>query len=161
MADRKLDVHALLRATDKCDGDWLSRQPEDARKEFAPVVALRWAATVKDGHEASVMLWLINERVNVHMFDLYKHPDLVFRLMAACGLGVTLNHQWLSGHRRALTHNKAYQLLADRYPDANARELDFLMSRHTKSSFSDFLGECGIQPDIAKEIMKAYDKIKD
>jgi hypothetical protein len=158
MVERKLDIHALLRATDKCDGGWLSRQPPDARKEFAPVVVMRWAATVRNSHEASVMLWLVNERVNVHLFDLYKHPDLVFRLLASCGLGVVLDHQWLAGHKRKAESNKAYAFLAKQYPDANERELKYLMSCHTKLSFSEFLAECGTQPDIAKEIIKAYDK---
>lgn len=160
MADRKLDIFALLKAMDKCDGSWFSKQPEDAQKEFAPVVAIRWAATVKDGEYSPLMLSLINERVNAHLFDLYKHPDLVFRLMASCGLGVSLAHQWVAGIKRKADTNKAFEILAKHYPEANDQELDYVMSCHTKASFSEFLSQCGIQPDQAKEIMKSYDKIK-
>lgn len=159
MAERKLDIFQLLRATDQCDGNWFEKQPEDVKKEFAPVVAIRWASTVNDGPEAVYMLWIINERVNVHLFDLNKHPELLYRLMATCGLGKPLRHQWLAPHKRKGEGNKAFELLADYYPEANTDELEFLMSMHTKTSFSQFVNDCGMQPVDAKDIMKSYDKL--
>lgn len=159
MAERKLELSALLRAIDNRDGDWFAKQPEDAKKEFAPLVIQRFVATVNDGPEASLMLVLVNERVNLHLFDLHKHPDLAYRLLASCGLGKMLKHQWLAGHKRKAENNKAYDLLAKQYPEANDRELTFLMAQHTKNSFADLLSERGIQAAEAKEIMQAYDKI--
>lgn len=160
MAERKLELGSLLRAIDNHDGDWLAKQSDDVKKEFAPLVIQRFVATV-DGPDAPLMLVLVNERVNLHLFDLQRHPDLSYRLLASCGLGKPLKHQWLSGHRRKTESNKAYNLLAKQYPEANDREISFLMSRHTKNSFADLLSECGIQVAEAKEIMQAYDKISD
>jgi hypothetical protein len=160
MADRKLELSPLLRAIDKRDSDWLSKQPDDARKEFSPVVIQRFVATVDDGPESAVMLWMVNERVNVHLFDLHKHPDLTYRLLASCGLGVLLNHKWLAGPKRKALSNKAYEFLEAHYPDASDSQLEFVMSQHTKKSFSVFLSDCGVQPGDAKDILKAYDKIK-
>lgn len=159
MADRKLDIFSLLKAMDKRDGDWFSRQPADVQKEFAPVVAVRWAATIKDSPQSDIMLSMVNERVNAHLFDLQKHPDLVFRLMASCGLGASLGHQWLAGHKRNAETNKAFEFMAQYYPDANDRELDYLMSCHTKATFMEFLNGCGVQQGEAKELLKSYDKL--
>ncbi len=160
MADRKLDIFDLLRATDKNQSDWLSKQPEDARKEFAPLVVLRWAATVEGPQEAAYMLWMVNERVNLHLFDLSKHPDLVFRLLASCGLGSAQKHQWIAPHKRKGGANKAFDFLATLHPEANDREVDMLLSKYTKETFTQLVKDCGVQPDAAKELVKAYDKLK-
>ena len=104
------------------------------------------------------MLLMVNELMNVHMFDLYTHPELVYRLLASCGTGKTLKHQWLAGHKRKSENNKAFQLLEKHYPEANDRELDILMSKYTKVSFAKFVDDCGMSVE-SKDIMKDYAKI--
>lgn len=159
--ERKLDIFELLNATDRKRSDWLSKQSMDAQKEFAPVVVLRWAATVNDGREAAHMLWMVNKRVNINMFNLSKHPELVFKLLASCGMGKPLRHAWIAPHKRKSETNKALELLATCHPGANERELAMLLSMHDRKSFSQLVEECGIQADAAKDIMKAYDKVSD
>lgn len=155
--ERKLDLFGgLLPAIDRNNGTWLSKQPEDAQKEFVPVVAIRYAATVENSSEAAYMLWMINERVNVHMFELYKHPDLIFRLMASCGLGSPVRHQWLPLHKRKGGSNKAFDFLAELHPEASNREVDMLLSKYTKETFTQLVKDCGIQPDPAKALIKAF-----
>ena len=156
---RKLDIHALLNAVDRRDGDWLSEQPEDARNEFAPLVAMRWATGVTDGVAAAYMLWLINYRVNRHLFDLQKHPDLCFRLLASCGRNKRLSRQWMAGPQRTMGDNKALGLLAEHHPMASETELRILLSLYTRESFADWLADCGIAKDEAKDCLKAYDKL--
>lgn len=152
---RKLDIFQALNAVDRRDFGWLARQPEDDRKEFNPVAALRWAATCKtNDHHAARMLWLVNERVNRHMYlVLHRHPDLLFRLLASCGTGQSSRREYLKA--RPGTTNKAINVLAEYNPQANQRELKILMSLHTRESFADFLADCGIQADDAREILKS------
>lgn len=158
-SERKLDIFNLLAATDKGDTKWLSKQSPEAQKEFAPVVAIRWLSTVSDGPEAYYMLLAVNERVNVNLFDLYKHPVLVFKLMASCGTGKTLRHQWISGHKRKSESNKAYAFLESQNIDLNAKEIDILMGKYTKATFQEFVDGSGLPTADVKEIMKAYNKL--
>lgn len=159
-AERKLDIFQLLRATDRRDGNWFANQSAEAQKEFAPPVVLRWAATVEGGQEGAYMLWMVNENVNVHMYDLYKHPELVYRLIASCGVGKPLKHQWIPAHKRKGGENKAFELLAKMHPDSNDRELEMLMDKYTKETFSELVLDCGFQPADAKAVMKDYDKLQ-
>lgn len=159
MSQRKLDMFDLLRAADRCDGDWLARQPADAQREFAPSVAQRFAVTVPNGPEAAYMLWMVNERVNGHLFALHKHPELVYRLLASCGLGKPQKHQWLAPPARKNTGNPVVNLLLTCYPEANDAEISCLLMQHDHASFIQFVDECGIQPSEAKDIIKAYDKL--
>lgn len=155
VVERKLDIFELLRAVDRRDGDWYAKQPADVRKEFVPLTAQRWVATVEDGKAAPLLLVMVNDYVNVHLFELQHHPELVYRLLALCGAGKRLSHKWFSGTKRKTT-NKAFELLAHHHPEASDRELELLMSLHTKESFTQFVGECGLQADAAKEVIKHY-----
>lgn len=157
--DRKLDMIALLRAVDHHDGDWLAAQSDDARKEFQPVVALRWAAGVSAGSDAGCMLWLINHRVNRHLWA-YQEPDLSFRLLASCGLGKSLRHEWLPAGRTGGTINAAYRLLAEHHPDANDDELRVLLGTYTRAEFAEFVADCGKTKEDIKTCLKAYDAMR-
>ena len=159
MSQRKLDIFELLRATDRGDGDWLGRQPADAQKDFAPTVVLRWAAALNNGSEAAYMLWLINERVNGHLYDLAKHPELIYRLIASCGLGKPQRHQWLSAPSRKNANNAATNLLLTCYPEANDMEISLLLGQYDRDGFLQFIDECGIQPTESKDVVTAYDRM--
>ena len=79
---------------------------------------MRWATGIRDAAEATYMLWLINHRVNAHLFDLDK--DLSFRLLASCGLHRALRHEWLRGTAtNRSTANVACRLLAEQHPTAS------------------------------------------
>lgn len=157
---RKLDIFHVLQAIDQRDFNWLSSQPEDARKEFAALTAIRWASAVRgDGLTAAYMLLLVNERLNRYLFDLHKYPDLCFRLLASCGCGRTLRHEWIKGAERTVSDNVALQLLAEHHPLANDRELRDLLSLYTRKQFASFVADCGITDKAADNHMKAYDKV--
>lgn len=151
---------ALLRAMDRRDADWLAQQPADVRQEFVPLVAMRWATGIPDGAAAVMMLWLINQRVNRHLFDISTgHPDLCYRLLASCGLNKPLRHDWIKGPGQGANENKALRLLATHHPDANDDELHLLLSLHTRETFEQYVLECGMQKDEVKDYLKAYDKL--
>lgn len=157
---RKLDIAHVLRAIDQRNFGWLDKQPEDARKEFAAVTAIRFVSAVRgDGAIAAYMLMMVNQRLNRHLFDLHKHPDLCFRLLASCGNGRVLRHEWLKGPERAASNNLALQLLAEQHPLANDHELLGLLSLYSRKQFADFLADCGITDKAAADHMKAYDRI--
>lgn len=155
----KLNLTNLLNAINRHDLNWLMRQPEDVSKEFAPLTALRWAAGFKqDSIRTAQMLWLLNERVNNHLFDLGKHPDLLFRLLASCGMG-HMQREWFPMTPRRSDTNKAVELLRTYYPFANNREIEILLSHHTRESFRDFIIDCGKSDKELAEIIKSYDAI--
>jgi hypothetical protein len=155
---RKLDLNSLLRAIDRCDGDWLDAQPEDARKEFKPLVAMRFAASLSnDGIDAAYLLLRINDRVNRHLFDL--PADLAFRLLASCGRKRPLPRQWLAGPKHTMTANDALKLLAEHHPGASDAELRLLLSLYNREEFASFLDACGLTREQSKSHLAAYDKL--
>lgn len=160
MKEHKLDIFQVLRAIDTCDGDWLSRRSDEERAGFIPYTAMQWTATLPDGPEAEYMLWTVNDRVNGHLFDLaHTHPDLIFRLLASCGLGTPKRHQWIKPASHKAASNPVTKLLEEHYPQASEHEIAVLISMFDRESFQQFLNDCGIQPDEAKEMVKSYGKL--
>lgn len=153
----KLNIFRALEAIDQGKGGWLAKQSSDARHDFVPLTTLRWTVSVPDSEMASYGLWLVNERVNIHMWKLgHAHPDLIFRLLASCGFGTVLKHTWLAGPVVRSVTDKARALIGEMRPECNDDEISILLSLHTRESFRQYIDESGVQPDDAKAILAAF-----
>lgn len=159
MADQKLDIFDAMAAMDRKDGEWFTKQSEQAQKTLAPPVFLRWASAISDSARAASLLVHVNDRVNAHMWDLATtHPELVFKLAATCGKGRKERHQWIAMPKRPGTLSKAMAMVMDDNPSLNDAEAMLLLSLHTKESFTAWVDMRGLQPDEAKEVIKSYAK---
>lgn len=154
---RKLDIFTLLKATDHRDQGFYDRLDAEARKEFAPPVALRWASAVDDGPASDVALLLLNDRANIGFWEISDHPELQYRLIASSGVGKKLRHHWIAASRRGKT-DRVRTFLGRFWPDASAAEMDILLGQFTGDSFRAFVDGSGAEPKEAKEIVDAYDQ---
>lgn len=96
MSENKLDIFELLRAIDDNKRDFLEKLPEGQRKGFVPVVSLRWLSG--SGNESQLLN--MNEVVNSTVFNLYKHPDLIYKLMVAATPKGRKNYNWLKTKKK-------------------------------------------------------------
>lgn len=87
----KLDIWELLPKIDAGDREFLATASEEQRKGFAPIVVLRWLS----GGKNPTQLLNLNNVVNPTVFSLYKHPDLLYRLMVAATPPGKKNYEWI------------------------------------------------------------------
>jgi hypothetical protein len=153
----KLDIFDVMAAVDKRNKGFLEGQSPEARKGFAPPVALRWASTVQ-GPQAEAYLICVNEFANGNFHDLYEHPDLQFKLLTLAGSGKSQRHQWIPITKQAKTATPVHTFVSQFYPLANHREIDMLVKRFTADSFQDFVHRSGCSPEEAKEIISVFNK---
>lgn len=168
VTEHKLNLFEMLNALDNNDGDWLSRQSTEDAKEFVPLVVMRWlSALQQDCPQSAYMLLAVNDRVNTGLFSLSQHPELIFRLMASCGLGADrardanrrpVRHQYIKSMTPKYRSKAISAVLLEQFPGANDLELDILLQQLDRPGFAQFLDACGIQPQDAKGLMEAYDK---
>lgn len=159
--ERELTLFDLSSAIDQRDMNWLASQSDDVRKEFVPLVAMRWATYVRGGTEAGYMLWLINQRVNHHLFapGMSQHPDLIFRLLASCGLqGGTLSRTYIKS-RQVGNAKLLIDLLAEQHPMATNAELRMLLSLCRRDDIRIAATDSGRSEDQIKDCLKVYDKL--
>lgn len=159
--ERKLDIFDAMAAMDRRDGTWFSRQSDEAKKQFSPPVFLKWASAINDKRYAGDTLVMINELVNVSLWEIAaEHPELVYKLATLCGLGTKQKHEWV-GMGKRYSMNKARDLVAQFNPSVSDSEIDLIIDLHTRNSFSNFVDDTGMTATEAKETLKAYDKLKD
>jgi hypothetical protein len=156
----KLPLGALLNAIDTHQGDWLSRQPLEARGEFNPTVIIRMLSDLPHTDAGATALCLLNERVNLRLYSLTKHPDLVFRLMASCGIGRRQRHRYLKPPKKRGLANKAHKFMLTWYPEANDAEIAILLTSLDLAGFEQMLDESGMQADgERKKILDDFKKL--
>ena len=158
MAGFKLDIfQEVLPAIDQHDFGFYDDLTEDARKGFAAPVVLRWASSVR-GQYGDLMLMLVNTRANLDFFDLGQHPELQWRLLASCGLGMNPRHEWIAMPARSRSKSDIHVFLGQYWPEANESELTLLLNQFTRETFIEFTQECGLGPADAKAALESYDR---
>lgn len=99
MSANKLDIWELLRNIDDNNRTFLDSLPPEQRKGFVPIVTLRWlSGSGKDGH-----LLNLNEVVNSTVFNLYKHPELLYDLMLVATPAGRKNYNWIKATKKKKT----------------------------------------------------------
>lgn len=150
----KLDIFQTLAAIDKHDTDFLSRLPEEQSKGFAPPVVLRWASAVS-GEMKDWYLLAVNERANVHFYDVWQHPDLQYRLLASCGFGRKERHEWISGTKSVT--RKRRDFVAKYWPDVNELEASIILQHLSDpNNLNEMLVGLGLQNDEIKTIKATF-----
>jgi hypothetical protein len=157
--ESKLPLGPLLNAIDTHQGEWLSGQPSEARADFNPTVIIRMISDLPNTDAGATALVLLNERVNLRLYSLGKHPDLVFRLMASCGIGRRQRHRYLKAPKKRGVANKAHKLMLSWYPEANDAEVAILLKALDLAGFEQMLDESGMQADgERKKILDDFKK---
>ena len=151
----KLDIFETLAAIDRHDTDYLSKQPEESRKGFASPVVLRWASAAQ-GPARDWYLLAVNERANIHHYEMHQHPDLQYRLLASCGLGKKERHDWIATSKSGEKAKRDFVLRY--YPEANALEISIILQHLAEGdNLAEFLNGTGLQNDEIKKIKKAFE----
>lgn len=154
---RNLHLPDLLTATDQRRFAYYDRLSDAAKKEFVYSIVMRWANSIS-GPQAEEYLIKYNKRVNLYGDLLWKHPDLAFALMASCGSGRTLKHQYTKPVKKTVEDTTLIDFLALYWPGINQDEADLLLSQMDKKSFTELLQGSGRSPDDEKKIAAAYGK---
>lgn len=110
--ERALDIFMLLEQIDRKNYGLWDKLSEEQRKEFSPLVTMRWMAGTTD----PVQVIFLNEIVNVLVFSLGDKKELLLKLLTVCSNGKPKRYQWInykvsSGKKR----KKATELISQHY----------------------------------------------
>jgi hypothetical protein len=90
--ERALDIFMLLGELDRKNyGLWDSLSDEQ-KKEFSPLVTMRWMAGTADQRQ----LIFLNEIVNPVVFNLGDHKELLLKLLTVCSSGSRQRYSWIN-----------------------------------------------------------------
>jgi hypothetical protein len=110
--ERALDIFMLLGELDKKNYNIWDSLGEDQKKEFSALVTMRWMAGTTDQRQ----LIMLNEIVNLTVFNLPEHRELLMKLLAVCSSGEKKRYSWINYKVGSSKKNKrSVELIAEHY----------------------------------------------
>lgn len=158
--DKKLDIFVELENADLRNGNFYSELEPDLQKQFSPLVMMRWFSSTTDSSPyVDYMVQMTNEFVNVDFWSLQKHPELQWRLMAVCGVGKKLRHNWIPMVKKRKL-SKLGSFFSEWYPSANNMEIELLIQRTTRDDFEQFVKDTGASDEGLRTALSEFDTHK-
>lgn len=141
----------LLEQIDRKNYGLWDKLSEEQRKEFSPLITMRWMAGTTD----PVQLIFLNEIVNVVVFSLGDKKELLLKLLTVCSQGKPRRYQWINYKMAAGSkkQKRAVELIAKHY------QISYKEAEDSRRLFSSEeimeLGEMhGLQKDELRDLKK-------
>lgn len=157
----KLDLFRTLNAIDTRQRDFFDKLNQEEKKAYAPLVTMRWISSCVDQsgyHEA--YLHVVNEMVNQDFWRFSKeHQEFQHILLATCGMGVKVRHEWIPMCKNFKV-GKLAEFLLQAFPGANALETHVIIQKHSVQDFQELVKTYGYDKNEEKEIVDQFKKVK-
>ena len=151
MSDKQLPLNDVLNSLDRRDYDWYSRLTDDDKKKWSSWLFIRYASSVK-GKDAGEALLNTNEFVNKHYTDLYKHDELIWKLMCLTGTGKKQFHEWIKPPTSAKKKDTVSEFVADTFPHLKPDEVELFIKLNDASDIEQLAQDVGKTKDEIGEI---------
>jgi hypothetical protein len=149
----KLDIKRELRAVDQKDYNFYANLTDEERKVFSPYILMRYTSNVQidDPDIQEHFLEMTNELVNKHHWVLSKnHKEMLWKLFAACGVGVNCFHPYLAAGKKEKA-NKIEKLLCEIYPAMKLEDIKVMASLMDKNDINELFDKMGFDKKQRKE----------
>ena len=152
----KLPLNDVLNAIDRRDFDWYSNLSDDMKKKWSSWLFVRYASSVKgkDGGEA---LLNTNEFVNKYYTDLYKHEELMWKLMCLTGTGKKQFHEWIKPPTSTKKKDKVSEFISETFPHMKSDEIELYRKLNTDNDIKRMAIDMGM---LDKDVDEIFGKTK-
>jgi len=151
----KLSINNEMTQFDRKTREFYDELDTEEKKKFSTYLMLRYGASVEGN--ADLQEWYLratNERMNMHFFDLGKHPKLQWLLATTVspGMGVQ-RHYWQGAKKKEGSNSKAVKFVAQLYPHMKQDEVELLASINTTKELKELAKQSGwTDQDIKKAL---------
>jgi hypothetical protein len=156
----KLDMMTVLEAIDLKKRGFYANLTEEEKKAFVPLITMRWLSALSDKNAFNQQYQILacNELVNVNMWSLSKHPELLYLLMTVAGLGSKQYHQWIPSKGKASTTPRIDALLEQLYPNCNEQEMQLIYREYDAEAVKKLALQSGLDDRGVREIQEELKK---
>jgi hypothetical protein len=152
----KLPLNEVLNAIDRKDFNWYANLDDEKKKAWGSWLFLRYASSTT-GKDKEELLLNTNEFVNKYYGDIYKHDELVWKLMCLTGTGKKQYHEWIKPPNAKIKTDTISQFVSKTYPTMNGDEIELFQKMNDVSDLKQMAGDMGMTD---KEISEIFDKKK-
>jgi hypothetical protein len=152
MATAKLDIKRELHGVDHKVYDFYEKLTDEEKKVFSPYILMRYVSNVQADRDVQEhFLEATNEFVNKNHWVLSKnHKALLWKLFAACGVGISAYHPYLAASKKEKA-NKIEKLLCEIYPAAKLEDIKLMASMMDKKDKEELFDKMGFDKKQRKE----------
>jgi hypothetical protein len=155
----KLDIMTVLEAIDLNKKEFYLNLTEEERKSVVPKVLIRWASAVGDRNPAQqYSILAINDLVNLGLWNLNKHPELLWQLMCVAGTGRKQYHQWIPTAKNTSGTPKLNGLIEEIWPHINNQEQELLKSINSIEDWLELAKNAGWNDRSIKDLKNELGK---
>ena len=117
-----------------------------------------WFTGISGSADQFQMVLQFNEHANTSWNELKDHPELRAKLLAALGLGKTVQHEF---HKRDISRSpkQLTALLTTRYPDIREEEIALWCSVNNETAVKELCDQYGLQEKDRDAIVAEYRKV--
>ena len=119
----KIPLNDVLNAIDRRDYGWYSRLPAEQKKKWSSWLFVRYVSSVKGSSTGDALLDT-NEFVNKNYNDLYKHEELIWKLMCLTGTSKKQFHEWIKPPTSTKKKDKISEFVSEQYPHMKADDIE-------------------------------------
>lgn len=157
----KLDIMTVLEAADNGVKEFYVNLTEEEQKAFAPRVLIRWLSSVSDkSAQKEYAILAVNDLVNLGLWSLNKHPELIWLLMTVAGTGKKQYHQWIPMSKASASTAKLDVLINQVWPHINQTERQMLKNLKTTEQWNQLALDSGWDDRSIKELNNELKKIQ-
>lgn len=155
----KLDIQTVLEAADRGMKDFYVNLTEEEQKAFTPLITMRWQSALSDKSDLKYyQILATNDLVNLGMWSLTRHPELLWKLLCVAGTGRKQYHVWVPMAKKETTTPKWDAFIQTHWPHTNDQERHMLKQIKPLEEWLRLIQDSGaddrVQKDIRNEIQK-------
>jgi len=148
--DHQIPLTDMLRAIDCNDKQFYDTLSDAQKKQFSPWLAMRYASNSSKNTEHYLLM--VNDLVNNGFMILNKnHPALQWKLLALCGIGKRMPHEFIPPPRMQKGNNKIQNFLSELYPELKSDDLAVIEKVHTLSELKQMFSDAGYNDKEIKQ----------
>ena len=126
----------IMAAIDKKDRGFYNNLTDEQKKSFSAWMMLRYCSSVQ-GRDAANYIYMTNELLNVNFMETYKHPELQWLLLSACGVGKVQFHPYIKPPNSKKKKDKVSDFVSELYPLMKADELEMFLTINSKDELKE------------------------
>ena len=151
----KLSINNEMTQFDRKNREFYDELDTEEKKKFSTYLMLRYGASVEGN--ADLQEWYLratNERMNMHFFDLGKHPKLQWLLATTVSPGMgAQRHYWQGAKKKEGSNSKAVKFITQLYPYMKQDEVELLADINTTKELKELAKQSGwTDQDIKKAL---------
>jgi hypothetical protein len=155
----KIPLKEMLGAMDRKDFDWYSKLSEEKKKAWSSWLSLRYASSAK-GKDKEELLLNTNEFVNKYYKDLFKYPELLWKLFCLTSTGKSQFHEYIKPPNSKVKTDKVSQFILRMFPHMKSDEIDLFRSLNSIDDIKQMAKDFGLTDKELDEVFGLVKKRK-